>query len=753
LAGFNRLGRGKRRFVAASKTLSESPWVLSARAAADDIAARDEVLHEFEVDGFRFAVEAVGDSLWVAGRWPQGSRTMLRTAYAAGDDLTVDNVKPVDDGVVIHASAAIGRYEVTVVMPEPDQAMIHATTRLIPAVPMRLHAWPNDLVALGRRGTKHAPKGAVDLQPTGLSSSVVQLHVDGAGSLFYLQDLTSLGDYAEHSKVSLSGSVSASWPEAGFCLPAAKDGGALPAGKSVVVSDAFVRMTTDQPGDQFALAKQYLDHLAAVYVHLRRPDTQYHDWTETARESLRALEECVGCWSFAAGKTYLNAYLSDYKTPPELMVQLAVMLPLLDYSEFTGEEPAPVKPLRETLATFWDDQLQVVRRWLPSRDDELDGSEEHKKPDVMDSWYLYHTLLNLGRLAKRNGEAKELFLGSLDYAIAAAKQFDYDWPIFFNLKTLEVIKAESEPGAGGERDVPGLYTHVMLQAWELTDDRRYLSEAEQAARALGSRGFDIFYQANVTTFGAQAMVWLWKVTKRRRYLDICYLCLANVFTNMWLWDCNYGFGRSYKTFLSVIPVKDAPYVACYEEQEVCATFATLLSDAHGEKFSRSASLLLSEYIRMLEDRAWCFYPRNLPKEMLADRPKTGELERKLMVPIEDLCEGWEQSGAVGQEVYGASLAIGIVVRHYHPVSRGSWILYTESLVVDLEETGRNAVHFTVTGDQRITTRVRLLGEAVPRDATVTASLAGEVEELRGTRAEDGSMEYTVRGGQHIVIEW
>ena len=40
-----------------------------------------------------------------------------------------------------------------------------------------------------------------------------------------------------------------------------------------------------------------------------------------------------------------------------------------------------------------------------------------------------------------------------------------------NLKTLEIIKAETKPGEGGEHDVAGLYAHVMLQAWKLTKQK------------------------------------------------------------------------------------------------------------------------------------------------------------------------------------------------------------------------------------------------------------------------------------------
>ena len=79
----------------------------------------------------------------------------------------------------------------------------------------------------------------------------------------------------------------------------------------------------------------------------------------------------------------------------------------------------------------------------------------HKKPRVMDSWYLYHSLLNLSRLALRGDEtAKKLFLDSLDYAVEVARKFKYQFPVFYDLDTMEVIKAEAKEGMGGKTMSP-----------------------------------------------------------------------------------------------------------------------------------------------------------------------------------------------------------------------------------------------------------------------------------------------------------
>jgi hypothetical protein len=81
-------------------------------------------------------------------------------------------------------------------------------------------------------------------------------------------------------------------------------------------------------------------------------------------------------------------------------------------------------------------------------------------------------------------DAAKVFLASVDYAIKGAHRFRYRWPVFYDKGTFKVLKAEIAPGKGGERDIPGLYTHVMLQAWELSHDSKYLREATPIVAAI-----------------------------------------------------------------------------------------------------------------------------------------------------------------------------------------------------------------------------------------------------------------------------
>ena len=178
-----------------------------------------------------------------------------------------------------------------------------------------------------------------------------------------------------------------------------------------------------------------------------------------------------------------------------------------------------------------------------------------KRPRVMDSWYLFHPLLNLARLAGHGDQrARELLLGSLDRVIEIAHHFDHVWPVFYDIDTLEVIKAESEPGKGGELDVPGLYAHVMLQAYDLTDEQRYLDEALAAAHALRGKGFELTYQTNNVAFGMVALQRLFKLTGDREWLAISRVLCSCLIDNVGLWSIRYGWGVTRSSFCAVFPM-------------------------------------------------------------------------------------------------------------------------------------------------------------------------------------------------------
>ncbi|MFP5439008.1 MAG: hypothetical protein ACLGH8_14600 [Bacteroidia bacterium] len=438
------------------------------------------------------------------------------------------------------------------------------------------------------------------------------------------------------------------------------------------------------------------------------------------------------------------------------MVQLAVLLPLMDYDKWSGEDHCPViETLHNGLENFYDKQLGTMVRWLPAMEQNLDWSEEQKKPDVMDAWYLHHPLLNLSRLALDGDTlAKKLLMDSIGYVIKVAHHFDYNWPVFYKMATLEVIKAETQEGQGGEKDVPGAYAHLMLQVWELTNDRKYFDEAVSAARKLDGLGFDIFYQANNTAFSAGALLKLYKETNDEVFLNLSYLCIASILKNVQLWNCHYGNARHFPTFFAIYPLKDAPYTAAYEEQEVYAAINAFLKEAEGIEILPSVKMLLAELVKHVINRVSYYYPPRLPGEVLAEKKdvKTGEIDPNLWIALEDLQDGWNKNGQVGQEVYGAGIAFGIVPRQFHKVAPEGFTLFTEYPITAFKK-GKKSLSFRSGGDLRLSFRISLIlskDKVSLPEVTVTANKKIIKSEQS---AKAGYKEYTVPGATAIKISW
>ena len=417
------------------------------------------------------------------------------------------------------------------------------------------------------------------------------------------------------------------------------------------------------------MAEQYLDLLARLYMHIERPTPHYVDWIDHADAQPQRPGAGRRLLDPVARVRYPRAYVGDDAHPPESMVLLALLIPLLEWQHWSGERFALADELRRRLPAFMDERTDCVARWLPQAEGMLQGDEPHEQPRLMDSWYLFHPMLNIARLAAwGDGEARAFFLRSIGPAIKIAHRFEYDWPVFYDIDTLKVIKAETKPGAGGERDVPGLYAHVMLQAWQLTDDRRYLDEAIAAGRTMVGKGFELAYQINNVAFGVEAMLRLHQITGDDDFRGVAHVLAACLFDNAGLWQCLYGNAVGRSTFIGVYPLTDAPYTAAYEEAEAAAASLAYVTLA-GEALSPALRVLMPEVVRHTTARLHTYYPCTIQPDALADQPKTGHIDASLRIPVEDLGDGWAQAGTVGQEIYGAGMAFSTLVRSYVKMPR------------------------------------------------------------------------------------
>jgi len=729
----------------------KNPVTAWAATAHFDIAEGQELSTAF-LGSYHLSLVSAPTALWVIAKWPDGKRIGFRVVYAFGTVFeSVNLTDESEEGFELELQCRLGKYRASVKKISDEPMMFRYTTLFTPQEDIFIPFCPRDVVPLHQSGNISEAEGTVHVTQEGTRSGHLYFSLDKSGSVFYFQNLTAISEYCDATETSLGGTVGGKWPETGFSLPAAMEK-PVPADKEFCVSDAFVLLSEEVPAKETDVAINYLDYLAAVYLHLPKPATKYNDWVHIATQGLIDIKNNKGCWTQAEGNSYLNAYVCDYDTPPEIMVQLAVLVPLTEYFEWQGSPDPVLEEIRKGLPAFYDEKLKVIRRWLPSLKHRLDQSEEQKKEGVMDAWYLHHPLMNLTRLAiRRDKVAEKLLLDSIEFPIKVAKKFKYEWPVFYNMETLDIIKAETAEGEGGEKDVPGAYAHLMLEVRDLTGDERYFKEAVEAVKRLEGVGFDIFYQANNTAFTAATLLRMYKETQDQKYLDLSYTCIACLFRNMQIWEGSYGHAKHYSRFMSIFPLSEAPYTAAYEELEVYAALDYYLKESRDIELRPSIQLLVAEFIRYFVFRMPFYYPTVLPEEVISEDVKTGEIDRKLWIPLEDLRDGWEKSGQVGQEVYGAAGAgFGIIPRQYFKLTDTSLLLFCDYPVHDLRIFKAGAATFKVKGDAALECKIRVMGDAklVPE-----VSLSQNGTEVKAFETGDGYVEFAVHGDTQYKVEW
>jgi len=706
------------------------------------------------------ALDQLGDVGELSIRTAQGERNLWVVLSLRGTRVVALRLGPnlgyiahlqrrtaVDGSWVYEFTTSIGPMRARVSVDK--SGTLRCTSSLIPTEDTAFSYWPRDLYAVdNERGTVHTHQ-------RGLRGGIVFASHDAPSpySLFYFQHFSSLTEYFRETKRTPADTVGGVWPELGYAPPWGPSC-VLPKAREIVVSDVYLHVTPEVPQTNEDRAGLYLDLLAQTYALLERPAVSYHDWPARAGNALRDLSLSPDCTYVRQGRRHLMPYVGDNAKPPESMVQFTVAINASEYDRWRKAQSDLAACLREGISSFFNADLGTVVRWLPGERFEPSQAEENMNHDAMDSWYLHHALFNLSRFAKEGDErAKAMFRDSMPYVIGAAHRFDYRWPVFFSLSTLDIIRAESSEGKGGETDVAGLYADVMLRAYEMFGDELFLEEAEAAMARLAGLGFKLAYQLNTTGFAAEAAMRLWQITRDPQYLGLSEICMANLFDNMWLWECRYGRALHYHTFLGLFPLRDAPYIAPYEELEAHAKFHDYL-DFGGEDVRPSLRLLIAEFQKYSTERSWFYYPDALPLDSLAEKPRNGRIDRNLSVPIEDLQDGLEPSGQVGQEIYGAGLAFVITSRHYVVLPGGGAMVYSNYPMFEFTPSGDGSASWRAGGDPRCSGELRVIISDISQPArAVTVSVrAGTVAvPLAGRLSYEGHAVFEIRGGQTIYL--
>ncbi|MDB5705479.1 MAG: hypothetical protein JWN66_2595 [Sphingomonas bacterium] len=726
-----------------------SPYVLALRQS---LTRGGKKLTDFSLGELSVELRQTRDSVWALIRREGQGGLALRAAHFESEFRCSKAKLEPGDAARLTATSALGEH--VIVFRTGGEALEHMrmTTSFTPAAPMLIPFAPRDLYPLDADDDPLGAVGHVEARQRGLNSGLVYFDIDepAFGSVLYFQNLTAMNDYYRATKTTPNGAVGGEWPELGYLMPTPAQNDAMPetrlaAGVEVTLSDAILVFRHEAPPHERESARRFLQMLGITYKMLDLPRTDYRDWIKRSERTLRDLDEAPEATIRHYGHRYIHPYTAaEY---PDIMVQMSLVAAIHDWGKWCGE-PHPLKAeFKAGLGKFYDPKLKSLRRYLPNVGDDKD-------PDAVDSWYLYHPLLNLGHLAlDGDKDARRLFLKSIDYGIKAARHFKYRWPVQYKVTDFSVITAVAGADGKGQTDVGGIYAWVMLQAYELTDEARFLAEARAAIDAAIGLRFNLNYQANLTAWGASACMRLWRITNEQVYLEQSYVYLGSFFHNCEIWESEIELAVHHHNFLGATCLQDAPYMAIYECFDSYAAFEHYLDDS-GPDLEPAARMLIAEYCKYALDRAWYYYPDALPPEAISpkQRETNGHVDRKLCFPLEDLYADGQPAGQVGQEIYGAGAAFVFATRAFHHVEGAPFRLYCDHFVRASERTGDHALTITLDGGETCTAGLSLVRQKRRKlTKAKVITIGGDV--LRPHAVSDERVDYRVPANGRVVLTW
>ena len=272
-----------------------TPTLLALRDALGPDGKR---LDLFEVGDLSIELRAGNDALWAVIRRSGKGGLAMRAATIAGETRTERLAAEPGETARIKAVSALGEHIVVLQCRTAALTSIRILTSLTPAAPTALPFVPRDLYPLGPGGDPLRADGKIEASQRGLNAGLLYFQIarPAFGNIFYLQNLTALGDYFRATDTKPDAVVGGTWPEIGFLLPTPSQHGRpdpkpLAPGEEVILSDAIVVLRPDLPSDERDSARHFLQMLGAAYQALDLPPVEYRDWMARAERTLRDLDK------------------------------------------------------------------------------------------------------------------------------------------------------------------------------------------------------------------------------------------------------------------------------------------------------------------------------------------------------------------------------------------------------------------------------------------------------------------------------
>jgi hypothetical protein len=424
------------------------------------------------------------------------------------------------------------------------------------------------------------------------------------------------------------------------------DLGRLPLNTSTPLYDGYIYLAPGTPADEAGMFLRYLQQVADIYDVIGHPDDPLPDWQDLARRSLTDLQD-PDTWVKLNGKRYWRAYVADTRQSAEAITQLDVGLGAARYAARYGPSDLTQSILGDVLAgagDFYNPAYGLVQNSGPLA---VSGNQTRG-----DTWYELGHALKLAELGLLGYDsAAKLARDSQAAWISFAHAVNYKFPQFYTFNTWK--------GTGQEPDAGGGYALYMLRMADLGCGQPCVQEAESAVRAFPGHGFAFSYETHMTAMSALAAAELADRTHDDSWLAYANGPIANLLRLSWIYEADFGQNTVAHTFFGLGPTQRSGVITAKEQYEAWIYLSEFLRRAHG-RIDPSVEKLLAEF---------CYHSlitlaNSLPPRLAAGQATqhpaayqtvaTNRLD--LYIPLEDMRDGQNQWGAIGQEVYGAGMA-------------------------------------------------------------------------------------------------
>jgi hypothetical protein len=218
----------------------------------------------------------------------------------------------------------------------------------------------------------------------------------------------------------------------------------------------------------------------------------------------------------------------------------------------------------------------------------------------------------------------------------------------------------------------------MLLLDELTGELVYREEARNALQAITGEeagyGFQLAYETHMTAITAAAAARYFQIEPDPRYLEVIEAAASNLMRLSWIWECDYGtmqesvpsdetpwWRSSYRqrSFFGLNPTQQSAVITPKEQYEAWIYLHETLQRTHGS-LDPTVEKLLAEFTKHTLLTIPRSLPPLMPPESMTENPSAYPTVTRndlaLYIPLEDIRDGWDINGVIGQEVYGAGMA-------------------------------------------------------------------------------------------------